>query len=186
MGGTLSLAVVGGVARTSDGNKVCWRILELKLLRFFPLAIVVSIGPSVAADVYKCVSKDKKVIFTDTPCDGARSAKPVVPQVPSTKHFSRHQVNMSFDCMEALDTLIFRDVNPEVFPESETTHLRKQFNELCPAVGFKTPEGRNTRGFNLDYAKRLKKSLEDNNYTGPTFTRSYEGGRRSPPVFSGF
>jgi hypothetical protein len=150
------------------------------------LLIVESIGLSFGAEVYKCVSMDKKVVFTDTPCEGATSVKSLISQVPDTKHFSNYQINTAFDCMEALESLIYRDANPKVVSEAETTNLRNQFNKLCPSVGFKTPDGPRTRYVNLEYVKKLRKNLDDNNHTGPTFGRSYEGGRRSPPVFSGY
>jgi hypothetical protein len=155
------------------------------------LLLCISWGaPAYAAEVYKCIGKDKAIYYQGTPCDGAKpstAAQAVRPRgVPDTARFSQRQADEAYECIDALDFMIHTDGGEDPIAWSDMPRVRGEFNARCGVFGFGMPDAPGNRAANKVHAQNLRKNLKDNNHTGQMFVRTYVGGQRSPPLFTGY
>jgi|LNFM01.2.fsa_nt_gb hypothetical protein len=155
--------------------KINWLVLLASLL-LSPMAY--------AAEAYKCTGKDGRVTYQGTPCPGA--VKIPLAQTSRLNNLTVRQADIVFDCAEAVENVVNREPGSILLDLSEQKSIIAGFERHCPALGFQSPLGPSTREFNIRYSRTAEEMAKKSGHDGPSYSRTYSGGRRSPPLFSGF
>ncbi|MBX3665747.1 MAG: DUF4124 domain-containing protein [Burkholderiales bacterium] len=148
------------------------------------LAAILAIPAAHAAEAHKCVAKDGRISYQGTPCPG--TVRIPASQTSKLDNLTVRQADIVFDCMEAVDNVVNREPDAILLDVALQKSIIAGFEKHCPALGFQSPLYSASRDFNIRYSKAAKEILEKNGHTGPSYSRTYSGGRRSPPLFSGY
>lgn len=159
------------------------RNMRSSLCYVFILSVIV-VDPA-AADIHKCVAEDGGVSYSDTPCPGSQTIGPSSATKGDSMYFSRRDADIAYECMGAL-RLMKQQIKDQADGVERYARrvFRREFNEYCPALGFRSPLGSETLDFNVRHAEKLKERLKFGGHSGPSFSRSYSGGSRMPALFS--
>lgn len=143
------------------------------------LALLAVTGANAQSGVHKCIEKNGRVTYSGSPCPGSVvSNKPQASTIINIEDMTQGHADIANDCTEVLSS-----VGREFWPERAQDTAG--FNRYCPTFGFKAPLGPETKAFNDLHGKELIAGLSERFTSVPSFSRVYDGGRRSPPVFSG-
>ena len=127
------------------------RLSEKKTIMTFrivlSLAYVFFTLDSYPADIYKCVTRDGKISYSDSPCPDAKRIQPGEPPKLNLDRLSARQADLALDCIEAVDNVVNRVPRKLLLEltESAKTGLIKEFARFCPALGFQSPLGESTK-----------------------------------------
>ena len=150
---------------------------RIALFGIFALLLVTEVDAQ--SGVHKCVNKNGRVTYGDSPCPGTGGdSAPQSSAVMNIADMTQGQADLAADCEEVL-----HNSNQPYWVEKERE--TSAFNRYCPAFGFKVPLGQETKAFNELHAKKLFTKLRQRFASVPSTTRVYDGGHRSPPTFSG-
>lgn len=147
------------------------------LLAIFAAAI--STGAD-AQSIYKCVGKDGKTAYSNSPCPGAKelSGANLQSRALAVETMTQSQADLASDCTEVL----FNATQPDWREKDRETAA---FNKYCPAFGFRAPFGPDTAAFNTAHGEQLIAKLRRLYQNVPSGSHSYSGGYRTPSTFIG-
>jgi len=141
-------------------------------------AAAISTGAHAQA-IYKCVGKDGKTAYSNSPCPGAKEVGVgSQSRALTVESMTQSQADLASDCREVL-------FNATQQNWREQARETADFNKYCPAFGFRAPLGPDTAAFNRSHGDQLIAKLRRFHSSVPSGTRVYSGGFRSPPTFEG-
>jgi len=143
-------------------------------------AAAVSTTAADAQSIYKCVGKDGRTAYSNSPCPGAKTlgGDTSQPRVLAVESMTQSQADLAADCMDVL----FIATQPDWKEKDRET---ADFNKYCPAFGFKVPFGPDTTVFNRAHGAQLMAKLRRQYEAVPSGSRTYSGGYRTPSTFVG-
>jgi Domain of unknown function (DUF4124) len=161
------------------------------LLSFIRALFLVSVffSGNVFAQMNKCVDAAGKVTFTDKACNkGERllgtSGQQQTPLTDfRTELKTERDANIGHDCTEQWDIVAPTSWSRKEGRIEDMRDGERNLRKWCLRFGFRLPIGTETDRHNEDLARRLDQFLAARFPNTPNFTRTYEGGKRSPGLF---
>jgi hypothetical protein len=101
------------------------------------------------------------------------------------RSLSTRDADLAHECDEALD---FFALDQSKIPQALRYELAltfQKFDKHCLRFGYKLL-GPETTPYNMEHQQKLRDQLRRNGHEGQSFSRTYSGGHRSPPLFYGY